>query len=135
MTTPEPFELLALRYATSGSRRESENLLGGDPHEAGDPLDYFVWVARRSDRVFVVDTGFGAAAAARRGRRLIERPADMLGAIGIDAGAVDDVVLTHLHYDHAGTLNDFGAPLPHPRQRSGLRHRSLHVPSCASPCL
>ena len=26
---------------------------------------------------------------------------------GVDAGAVGDVIVTHLHYDHAGTLSDF----------------------------
>ncbi|NDW03157.1 N-acyl homoserine lactonase family protein [Jiella pacifica] len=106
---PEPFELFALRYANHGGRKQSDNFIGGDPHENGADLDYYVWVARRSDRLFVIDTGFGPEAAARRGRTLLRSPAEALHLLGIDAAAVDDVILTHLHYDHAGTPGDFPA--------------------------
>lgn len=104
---PEPFELFALQYARHGGRRAGDNFIGGDPHEAGDDLFYYVWVARRSDRLYVIDTGFGEDAARVRKRQLRDRPAKALAAIGIAADQVDDVILTHLHYDHAGTLGDF----------------------------
>ncbi len=116
-STPEPFELLALRYATHGGRKASDNYVGGDLHEGSDDLDYFVWVARRSDRLVVIDTGFGATAAAARGRTLLAEPADLLRRLGIDPAQVEEVVLTHLHYDHAGTLRDF------PRARFHLQDR------------
>jgi glyoxylase-like metal-dependent hydrolase (beta-lactamase superfamily II) len=103
----EPFELLAVRYAYHSGRRSGDNFILGDPHETASNLDYFVWVARRSDRCFVIDTGFGEEAAQRRKRTLLSRPAALLGRLGIDAAQVDDVILTHLHYDHAGTLEDF----------------------------
>ena len=103
----EPFELFALNYARHGGRRETDNLLGGDPHEAGSDLAYYVWVARRSDRLFVIDTGFGPEAAATRGRTLSASPTDRLRQLGIAPEAVEDVILTHLHYDHAGTLGAF----------------------------
>ena len=104
---PEPFELFAIRYARHSGRKGSDNIIGGDVHEAGSDLEYFVWVARRSDRVFVIDTGFDTAAAAQRGRTLLRKPKDALALLGIDAGSVDNVILTHLHYDHAGTLSAF----------------------------
>jgi glyoxylase-like metal-dependent hydrolase (beta-lactamase superfamily II) len=77
-------------------------------HDSASDLDYFVWVARRSDKLFVIDTGFTEDAAERRQRTLLRRPAAGLAKLGIDAAAVDDVILTHLHFDHAGTLGDFG---------------------------
>ncbi|HEV2162525.1 MAG TPA: N-acyl homoserine lactonase family protein, partial [Stellaceae bacterium] len=55
----EPFNLYAVRYAHHAKRTAAENFINGDPHEDASPLDYFVWVAQRSDRVFVIDTGFG----------------------------------------------------------------------------
>ena len=30
-----------------------------------------------------------------------------LAALGIDANAVEDVILTHLHYDHVGNFDRF----------------------------
>lgn len=103
----EPFELFALNYAHHGGRSIADNVIGGDIHETGSDLAYFIWVARRSDRLFVIDTGFGPEAANTRGRTLFETASQRLKRIGIDAAKVDDVILTHLHYDHAGGLNDF----------------------------
>jgi glyoxylase-like metal-dependent hydrolase (beta-lactamase superfamily II) len=104
---PEPFELFAIRYARHGGRKASDNFIGGDIHESASPLDYFVWVARRPGKIFVIDTGFGPEAARERGRYLLRLPSDALKLIGIDSARVEDVILTHLHYDHAGTLDAF----------------------------
>ncbi|MCF8479328.1 MAG: N-acyl homoserine lactonase family protein [Rhodospirillum sp.] len=106
-STTEPFELFAIRYARHTGRTIADNVIGGDLHEAGSDLEYFIWVAKRSDRTFVIDTGFGRDQAAQRGRDLLRKPIEGLAALGIDAARVEDVVITHLHYDHAGTLDDF----------------------------
>lgn len=103
----EPFEIFAIRYAHLGNRHASENFILADPHEFASDLDYFVWVVRREDRTFVIDTGFGKEAAARRKREWLRCPAESLGLIGINATQVQDVILTHLHYDHAGNLEKF----------------------------
>lgn len=65
-------------------------------------LDYYFWILRRGAEVIVVDTSFNAAIAARRGRVAALTPAAALDALGIDPAAVREVVMTHLHYDHAG---------------------------------
>ena len=103
----EPFELYALHYAVHSGRRASDNFLAADPHEAGVDLHYFVWLARRGSEVYVIDTGFSQDAATARGRTLLRRPADALKLLGVEAAEVEQVILTHLHYDHAGTLTDF----------------------------
>lgn len=102
-----PFELYALRYAIHTGRRAEDNFLNADPHETGVDLHYFIWLARRGDEIFVIDTGFADEAATARGRTLLRRPADALALLGVEASAVRQVILTHLHYDHAGTLTDF----------------------------
>jgi glyoxylase-like metal-dependent hydrolase (beta-lactamase superfamily II) len=107
MTGVEPFELFAIRYGEHTGRRASDNFIGADVHEAGRNLEYFVWVARRSDKVFVIDTGFNPTSAAERGRTMLRLPADGVRALGIEPEQVDQVILTHLHYDHAGSLGAF----------------------------
>ncbi len=115
----EPFEIFAIRYAHLGDRTASENFILADPHEFASDLDYFVWVLRRSDRTFVVDTGFGKEAAARRKREWLRCPAESLRLLDMDAAQVSDVILTHLHYDHAGNLDRF------PRARCHLQDREM----------
>ena len=100
------YEVFALRYATV-ERRPAENFISPDPHDGPFSMDYFVWAIRGEGRTIVVDTGFGAAAAEKRGRTLLRPPREALAALGIDCSEVEDVVITHLHYDHAGNLADF----------------------------
>jgi glyoxylase-like metal-dependent hydrolase (beta-lactamase superfamily II) len=54
-----------------------------------------------------VDTGYSAELAARRGRTFLADPIETLREAGVDPHAVSDVVLTLLHYDHAGNLPAF----------------------------
>jgi glyoxylase-like metal-dependent hydrolase (beta-lactamase superfamily II) len=86
-----------------------ENFLGGDPHDGPMPFDYFVFALKAGERAIVIDTGFDAATAARRGRQHLRCPSVGLSAIGIESARVEDVVLTHLHYDHCGNQGLFPA--------------------------
>jgi len=100
------YEVYALKYAHH-DRRASENFIGGDPHDGPMPLDYFVWLVRGAGREIVVDTGFSPAMAAKRGREHLRCPAAALRLLGVEAAAVKDVVITHLHYDHVGNFELF----------------------------
>jgi glyoxylase-like metal-dependent hydrolase (beta-lactamase superfamily II) len=104
-TTPN-YEIYALRYATRQATR-SGNFLGGDPHDGPMRMDYFIWYIRSTERVIVVDTGFTVEMARQRDRDYLIAPGEALRRVGVDPDAVEDVVLTHLHYDHAGNLHDF----------------------------
>src|SRR3954453_17272301 len=100
------YELFAIRYATREAQR-SAHFIGGDPHDGPMPMDYFVWVARGGGRTFVIDTGFNAEVSERRKRTFLRCPVEVIAALGIDANAVEDVILTHLHYDHVGNFDRF----------------------------
>ena len=106
------YEVYAIKYAHH-ERNASENFIGGDPHDGPMPLDYFVWLVRDGERELVVDTGFSAATAARRGRNHLRCPTDGLRMLGVEAGTVSDVVITHLHYDHVGNFDLFPAATFH----------------------
>jgi hypothetical protein len=62
--TPK-YELYAIRYAMRNAQRR-DHFIGGDPHDAPMPMDYFVWVAVSPERTVVIDTGFNAEVAAKR---------------------------------------------------------------------
>ena len=104
MTLPT-YEVFAMRYATMQHRLRRDNFISTDPHDDQMPMDYFVWVIRTGDRAWLVDTGFNERQAKARGRTLLRCPIAALTLLGIQAEQVQDVVLTHLHYDHAGNID------------------------------
>ena len=64
-------------------------------------------------QTIVIDTGFDDAEAGRRGRSVTEG----LATIGIEAGRVSDVIVTHLHYDHIGGHDQFPAAKFHLQEK------------------
>src|SRR4051794_28993866 len=72
------------------------------------PMLYSVIRPAGSDRVLLVDTGF-AGGESMTGRRFadVETPAEVLGKLGLAPEDVDTILLTHLHFDHAGNLDAF----------------------------
>lgn len=121
---PAPsWQIHALRYGTVSQRQRHQNFMmsGGDIHESM-PLDFFVWAIINPDddsQTIVVDTGFDQSEGDRRDRALHRTPAQALASVGVDAATVTDVVITHLHYDHAGTTTDF------PQARFHLQDREM----------
>ncbi len=104
----ESYEVFAVKYATRDAKRADHFLdkaAVSDPH-VPMPMDYFVWLVRNANRTVLVDTGFSEPVGRRRGRTFLRRPVDGLQLLDIDPTQIEDVVLTHLHYDHAGTLAD-----------------------------
>jgi glyoxylase-like metal-dependent hydrolase (beta-lactamase superfamily II) len=115
MTVPV-YELYAIKYAHH-ERPRSANFVGGDPHEGPMPMDYFVWLARGTERTFVIDTGFNARSAAERKRELLRCPTAGLAMLDVDAATVRDVIITHLHYDHVGNFDLFPTATFHLQDR------------------
>ena len=96
------YEVYAIKYAEL-SRRASENFIDGDPHDQSlMPLNYYLWAIIGSDRTIVVDTGFDKTVGDKRGRTITNPAEEGLEALGIRRQDVRDVVITHMHYDHAG---------------------------------
>lgn len=104
----EIYEIHALRYAERRQRIRQENFLQPvDQHDAPMPLDFYIWLLRSEQRTIVIDTGFNHAEASKRDREIMRLPSQALSALDVDALQVDNVIITHLHYDHAGTCKDF----------------------------
>ena len=113
------YKVYALRYAFRDARRH-EHFIGGDPHDAPMPMDYFVWAIVNGDRTVILDTGFTEAVAARRKRQWLRCPVDSLSLLGIDPDSVEDVVISHLHYDHVGSFHKFA------KARFHLQEAEMH---------
>src|SRR4030095_16703365 len=100
------YELFAIRYAMREARR-ADHFIGGDPHDAPMAMDYFLWVAKRPERTFIIDCGFTEETAKKRQPASLRGPIDALKLVGVDADTVQDVILTHMHYDHVGNFHRF----------------------------
>jgi len=101
--TEDSYEIYAIKYARL-MRRSPDNFIGGDAHDVEMPLNYYVWVVSNGTRTILVDTGFGDAMARKRGRQIVKPVAEGVKALGIAPESVKDVIVTHMHYDHAGNL-------------------------------
>jgi glyoxylase-like metal-dependent hydrolase (beta-lactamase superfamily II) len=105
--TTETYEIVAIKYGEFANRRRFESFIAADDHDLPHPIDYFVWLIRNANRALLVDCGFDAAEGAKRGRRISRTPAAALEMLGIAATQISDLIVSHLHYDHAGTLGAF----------------------------
>ena len=122
-----PYEIYAIRYAHNPAARRSNNFIGGDPHDAPMPLDYFVWAIKQGSRTIILDTGFDEAMGAKRGRQFLRSPAVGLKAIGVEPDAVENVILSHMHYDHCGNYDMF------PRAKYHLQDSEMAY--CTGRCI
>jgi glyoxylase-like metal-dependent hydrolase (beta-lactamase superfamily II) len=101
------YQIYLMRYARGTGRRVHENVMFRDMHDGPMPIDYNLWIIHNDHRTILVDTGFSERAAKERQRQLDFDPIIALGKLGIDPDTLEDVILTHLHYDHAGNLDRF----------------------------
>ena len=119
MSTPKPYEVYAIKYAENLNYRSIDAFLGGDPHNATIAMDYFVWLIVGNGRRFLVDMGFRKEVAAKRKRDFLRCPGDAMRQLGVEPDSVEDVIITHLHYDHAGNFELF------PEARMHLQDREM----------
>jgi len=104
----DEYNVYALCYARNNAGRVgTQFMVPTDPHDAPMPMDFSIWIAENSSRRFIVDLGYEIGGAQRRGRTMVYNPADALARIGIDPAQVADIVLSHLHWDHAGNIDRF----------------------------
>ncbi len=111
----------AIRYAHRADARRAEHFLfrQGDSADIM-PIDYYFWLIRDGTRTVLVDAAFTPATAARRGRHLTSDPLAVLRQLGVEPAGVDDLVLTHLHYDHTGYVGAFA------NARIWLQQKEIH---------
>ncbi|HLU56147.1 MAG TPA: N-acyl homoserine lactonase family protein [Pseudonocardia sp.] len=103
------YEVLAVRYGTRTATKADSFLnfhLYGEP-DASFEMDYSFWLVRGQGRTILFDTGFDAEVGRRRGRTTLVDPVAALAGLGVEPDGIDQVVVTHAHYDHIGNLHRF----------------------------
>lgn len=103
----------AVKYAERNARTRADSFLFDDHPSAAHGMDYFVWVLQNGPRTILVDTGYDQAEATRRDRPILRDPAKAIAALGLRPDQIDTVIITHLHYDHAGGLDRYPAATFH----------------------
>ena len=101
------YEIYAVRYATIPGFAVSGLIEGADPSRKLD-IAMMVWLIRGNGKNILFDSGFHAA-------RYIEQrhpadfstPAEAVARAGVKPEEVTDVVISHMHWDHAGGLDLF----------------------------
>ncbi|WP_454674151.1 N-acyl homoserine lactonase family protein [Achromobacter pestifer] len=101
------YEAYAIRYA-SVTRRAVDNFLSrADVHDGPMPMDFYCWLLKGPVGNVLVDTGFSACSARSRNRAFTLHPETALARLGLAPADIDHLILTHLHYDHAGNVEAY----------------------------
>jgi glyoxylase-like metal-dependent hydrolase (beta-lactamase superfamily II) len=105
------YELFVLEYARSRNQPIA-SLVQGAYSEGGTNVPFSFVLARTSSRIVLVDTGFmkedsGAAMAEKFSIPDWISPLRLLAELGVSPEAVTDIVLSHAHFDHMGSIDQF----------------------------
>jgi len=111
ITPPPPvgtqWDVYALKYAERNARTRADSFVMDDHPALAHGMDYYIWLLRAGARTILVDTGYDAAEAKSRNRPILREPGAALRALDLTPEMITDVIITHLHYDHAGGLDQF----------------------------
>jgi glyoxylase-like metal-dependent hydrolase (beta-lactamase superfamily II) len=96
------YEVYAVRFGTLPQFPVANLVAGGDKDKKLD-IPVMVWVLKGADgRVVLVDSGFYQEKFVTRWKvQNFTTPAAAVSKLGIRADQVSDIILTHIHWDHA----------------------------------
>jgi glyoxylase-like metal-dependent hydrolase (beta-lactamase superfamily II) len=107
------WEVYALKFADWSARTRAQSFVGDVDHVTPHPMAFYTWVLRHGNDTILVDTGYPASEAELRDRPIRRDPASLLSVLGLAPEEIRTVVLTHLHYDHAGALDAYPEAFMH----------------------
>jgi len=104
----DKYEVYAVRFATIAGFRVAGLVAGADPSRRLD-IAMMIWVLKGAGgRVVVVDSGFHRDQYFRQfSVRDYVKPSDAIAPLGVKLEDVTDLVITHMHWDHAGGVDLF----------------------------
>lgn len=101
------YEVYALRYATLPGFPVSELVKGADPARKLD-IAMMIWLVRGNGRNILVDSGFYHDHFFKDWQvQDFTKPSDTLTRVGLKPEDITDVIITHMHWDHADGMDLF----------------------------
>ena len=107
--TPAPpqYTIYAIRYATVPDFAVKGLVTGADPARKMD-LAMIYWLVRGGGRTILVDSGFYRPQFFKTWTvKDFAMPAETLARVGLKPEDITDVVITHMHWDHADGMDLF----------------------------
>jgi len=104
----DKYEVYAIRFATLANFPTSALIAGANPDRRTD-LAMMFWLLKGADgRIALVDSGFHREKYVHQeGIKDFISPADALAPLHVSTDEVTDIVLSHMHWDHAGGIDLF----------------------------
>jgi glyoxylase-like metal-dependent hydrolase (beta-lactamase superfamily II) len=108
LAQPKPqYEVYAIRYATIPDFSVAQLVAGADRSRKLD-IAMMVWLVRGGGRNILVDSGFYREQFFRQWHVTdFVKPSEALAALGLKAEDITDVIITHMHWDHADGMDLF----------------------------
>ena len=105
---PKPqYEIYAIRYATIADFPVSSLVAGADPSRKMD-IAMMVWLVRGNGHNVLVDAGFYRDQFMKQWHpEDYVKPSEAIARVGLKPEDITDVVITHMHWDHADGMDLF----------------------------
>jgi glyoxylase-like metal-dependent hydrolase (beta-lactamase superfamily II) len=105
---PKPqYEIYALRYATIADFPVSSLVAGADRSRKMD-IAMMVWLVRGNGHNILVDSGFYRDQFMKQWHpKDYVKPSEAIARVGLKPEDITDVVITHMHWDHADGMDLF----------------------------
>jgi len=101
------YEIYAIRYATIPDFPVSDLVADAEPGRKLD-IAMMIWLVRGNGRNILVDSGFYHDRFFKDWQvKDFTKPSDALGRIGLKPEDITDVIITHMHWDHADGMDLF----------------------------
>ena len=101
------YEVFAIRYATIPDFRVAQLVKGADPERKLD-IAMTIWLIRGNGRNILVDSGFYRDQFFKQWKvNDFVKPSDAVAQLGLKPEDITDVIITHMHWDHADGMDLF----------------------------
>ncbi len=101
------YQIYAIRYATLPDFPVSELVAGADPARKLD-IAMMIWLVRGNGRNILVDSGFYHDRFFKEWHvNDFVKPSETLKPLGVKPEDITDIIITHMHWDHADGMDLF----------------------------